>query len=256
MLANLNAGHTLTGADVGTRGLNGSKEEILTRQLVKELEKEFKAKGHKTNSVIVDHAATLDESLNKQVILCNRINANMNIVIHFNSYLGKGYGTEIYTYKGKYLPQADRVLNNMSKLGFRNRGIKNAELALINNTAAETLYIEVCFIDNPTDVAILNKYGLNTIAKAIVCGVLNIEFNVNGVSNNSNNNLYSLDGKLGIVTATSGLNVRQSKSTNSKILGVLTYGEKVRLFKKDGEWISIYYPEHGGYVSSDYIEIL
>lgn len=256
MLANLNAGHTLTGADVGTRGLNGSKEEILTRQLVKELEKEFKAKGHKTNSVIVDHAATLDESLNKQVILCNRINANMNIVIHFNSYLGKGYGTEIYTYRGKYLPEADRVLKNMSKLGFRNRGIKNAELALINRTKAETLYIEVCFIDNPTDVAILNKYGLNTIAKAIVCGVLNIEFNVNGVSNNSNNNWYSLDGKLGIVTATSGLNVRQSKSTNSKILGVLTYGEKVRLFKKDGEWISIYYPEHGGYVSSDYIEIL
>ncbi|ASN68311.1 putative endolysin [uncultured Caudovirales phage] len=256
MLANLNAGHTLTGADIGTRGINGSKEEVLTRQLVKELEKEFKAKGHKTNSVVVDHAATLDESLNKQVILCNRVNANINIVIHFNSVPShEGYGTEIYTYKGKYLAEADRVLKNMNKLGFRNRGIKQQDLALINRTVAETLYIEVCFIDNPTDVAILNKYGLNTIAKAIVCGVLGIEFNVNNTTN-SNNNPNSLDGKLGVVTAKDGLNVREGKSTSSKILGVLKHGEKVRLYRKDGEWISIYYPKHGGYVYADYIDIL
>lgn len=255
MLANLNAGHTLTGADIGTRGLNGLKEEVLTRQLVKELEKAFKAKGHNTNLVIVDHAATLDESLNKQVIMCNRVNADMNIVIHFNSYLGKGYGTEIYTYQGKYVPEADRVLKNMNKLGFRNRGIKQQELALINRTKAETIYIEVCFIDNPTDVDILNKHGLNTIAKAIVCGVLGIDFNVNNtISNNTNTN--SLDGKLGIVTARDGLNVREGKSTNSKILGVLKYGEKVRLYRKDGAWISIYYKPHGGYVCADYIEVL
>lgn len=255
MLANLNAGHTLTGADIGTRGINGSKEEVLTRQLVKELEKEFKAKGHNTNLVVVDHAATLEESLNKQVILCNRVNASINIVIHFNSYLGKGYGTEIFTYQGKYLPEADRVLKNMNKLGFKNRGIKQQELALINNTVAETLYIEVCFIDNQTDVAILNKYGLNTIAKAIVCGVLGIEFNVNS-TNSNNNNPNSLDGKLGVVTARDGLNVREGKSTNSKILGVLKHGEKVRLYRKDREWISIYYPKHGGYVYADYIDIL
>ena len=66
----------------------------------------------------------LDESLNKQVIMCNSVNADMNIVIHFNSHLGIGYGTEIFTFQGKYVPEADRVLKNMSKLGFRNRGIK------------------------------------------------------------------------------------------------------------------------------------
>ncbi|KIE46162.1 N-acetylmuramoyl-L-alanine amidase family protein [Clostridium argentinense CDC 2741] len=174
---NLNAGHTLTGADTGASGVNGLKEEVLTRQLVKELDSQFKSKGQQTNLVIVDHAATLDESLNKQVILCNSVNADMNIVIHFNSYLGKGYGTEIFTYQGKYVPEADRVLKNMSKLGFINRGIKNSELALINGTDAETIYIEVCFIDNVKDVAIMNEYGLNAIAKAIACGVLDIEFN-------------------------------------------------------------------------------
>ena len=147
-LFNLNAGHTLTGADTGASGVNGLKEEVLTRKLVKELDSEFKAKGQQTNLVIVDHANTLDESLNKQVIMCNSVNADMNIVIHFNSHLGIGYGTEIFTFQGKYVPEADRVLKNMSKLGFRNRGIKNAELALINGTDAETIYIEVCFIDS------------------------------------------------------------------------------------------------------------
>nr|WP_291580891.1 cell wall-binding repeat-containing protein [Clostridium sp. UBA6640] len=174
---NLNAGHALSGADTGASGINGLKEEVLTRQLVKELDSEFKSKGQQTNLVVVDHATTLDESLNKQIILCNSVNADMNIVIHFNSHLGIGYGTEIFTYQGKYVPEADRVLKNMSKLGFRNRGIKNAELALINGTDAETIYIEVCFIDNVKDVAIMNEYGLNAIAKAIVCGVLDIEFN-------------------------------------------------------------------------------
>ena len=56
-LFNLNAGHTLTGADTGASGVNGLKEEVLT-ELVKELDSEFKAKGQQTNLVIVDHANT------------------------------------------------------------------------------------------------------------------------------------------------------------------------------------------------------
>ncbi|HAG42585.1 MAG TPA: hypothetical protein DCL31_03380 [Clostridium sp.] len=72
----------------------------------------------------------------------------------------------------------------------------------------------------------------------------------------NNGNWYSLDGKLGIVTAKDGLNVREDKSTSSKILGVLSHGEKVRLYRKEEDWIHIYYGAHGGYVYADYIEVL
>lgn len=177
MLFNLNAGHTLSGGDIGTRGLNGLKEEQLTRQLVKELDVMLRQEGHRTNLVIVDYAKTLDDSLDEQVMLCNSVKADFNIVIHFNSVPKHvGHGSEIYTYNGKYLIQADRILKNLNKLGFSNRGIKNQQLALINKTYAETLYIEVCFIDNTQDVNIFNKVGMKNIARAITCGVLNKNF--------------------------------------------------------------------------------
>lgn len=171
MLFNLNPGHTLSGGDIGTRGTNGLKEEVLTRRLVSELDKELRSRGHRTNICRVDYAPTLTESLNKQVNLCNAVNADLNICIHFNTTIG-GYGSEIFTYNGQYVKEADKVLKELNKLGFRNRGIKNMGLALVNRTKAKTIYIEVCFIDNPKDIEILNKYGMSGIAKAIVNGVL------------------------------------------------------------------------------------
>ncbi|AJE11934.1 putative N-acetylmuramoyl-L-alanine amidase domain protein [Clostridium botulinum CDC_1436] len=48
MLFNLNPGHTLVGGDVGTRGINGLKEEVLTRQLVDEIDKELRGRDHRT----------------------------------------------------------------------------------------------------------------------------------------------------------------------------------------------------------------
>jgi N-acetylmuramoyl-L-alanine amidase len=177
MLFNLNPGHTLSGGDVGTRGINGLKEEVLTRQLAVELDKELRSRGHRTNICRVDYASTLQESLNKQVALCNSVNADLNICIHFNTTIG-GYGSEIFTYGGKYLIEADRVLKQLNNLGFRNRGIKDQPLSLTKRTKAKTIYIEVCFIDSSKDVEILNKYGMSGIAKAIVNGVLGENKNI------------------------------------------------------------------------------
>lgn len=59
-------------------------------------------------------------------------------------------------------------------------------------------------------------------------------------------------GEYGIVTA-SALNVREEASANSKKIGLLQNGEKVHIFKEYGDWYSIYYGEHGGYVSAQYI---
>ncbi|MDS1004744.1 N-acetylmuramoyl-L-alanine amidase [Clostridium sporogenes] len=257
MLFNLNPGHTLSGGDVGTRGINGLKEEVLTRQLVGEIDKELRDRGHRTNICRVDYASTLQESLNKQVASCNSVNADLNICIHFNTTVG-GYGSEVYTYNGKYLVEADRVLKQLNNLGFRNRGIKDQPLALTKRTKAKTIYIEVCFIDSSGDVAILNKYGMNGIAKAIVNGVLGTSSDVAPApskpsTNNNNNSWINLDGKTGTICTPSGVNIREKKSTSSKILGALPNGSKVNLYRKEGDWIHIYYPPHGGYVYGKYV---
>lgn len=62
-------------------------------------------------------------------------------------------------------------------------------------------------------------------------------------------------GTYGEVTA-SVLNVRSGAGTNYKIIGKLQNGEKVRLDVKLGNWWSIYYGDHGGFVSGDYIKPL
>jgi uncharacterized protein YgiM (DUF1202 family) len=57
----------------------------------------------------------------------------------------------------------------------------------------------------------------------------------------------------GTVTA-DVLNVRSGPGTNYEIIGQLKKGQKVRLDIKIENWQSIYFGDHGGFVSSYYIE--
>jgi len=69
----------------------------------------------------------------------------------------------------------------------------------------------------------------------------------------SSSNTLELDGKTGIINTPSGVNIREKKSTSSRILGALPNGAKVRLYRKEGEWMHVYYPPHGGYVYGKYV---
>ena len=96
----------------------------------------------------------------------NREDLDWFIAIHFNA--GGGQGVEVYTYEGRQYKDAIDVCNNISALGFNNRGVKaGTGLYVIRKTKAKSMLIEVCFVD--TEDA--NKYlevGYKEIAKAIV----------------------------------------------------------------------------------------
>lgn len=62
-----------------------------------------------------------------------------------------------------------------------------------------------------------------------------------------------LENSYGIVTAPSGLNVRTGNGIGYEKLGTLSYNEKVKLFRLEGDWWHIYYPPHGGHVSAEWI---
>lgn len=181
MRFNVNMGHTLSGGDTGASSkINGVNyvEQLMTRELGNLLVEELKSRGHSVNISKCDYATTLSQSLNEQVNKCNAFPADLNICLHFNASNGNGNGSEIFTYKGNVEPTAVRVLENLAQLGLKNRGIKQSELALINNTNANTIYIEVLFLDSQKDIDILIKYGYKTIARAIACGVLGESFKV------------------------------------------------------------------------------
>ena len=69
---------------------------------------------------------------------------------------------------------------------------------------------------------------------------------------NSSSNVVS---NIGVVTA-SKLNVRNNPSTDSNIIGTLNNGDKVKIDKEYGDWYSIFYSEHGGYVSKEYVSLI
>ncbi|NFV47510.1 N-acetylmuramoyl-L-alanine amidase [Clostridium botulinum] len=105
----------------------------------------------------------------------------------------------------------------------------------------------------PKIVDLINKYHL-TQYDELVCNNETVEQNkiktiVNEETEVVNNEIY------GIVTA-SVLNVRDSASTNSIKIGKLIKGEKVHIFKDCDDWLSIYYGDHGGYISSKYVEMI
>ncbi|WP_242825377.1 SH3 domain-containing protein, partial [Clostridium sporogenes] len=113
------------------------------------------------------------------------------------------------------------------------------------------MLIECCFCDNARD---MNRYNAENMANAIVKGLVGTTVSTPSQSpTNNNSGWINLDGKTGTICTPSGVNVREKKSTSSRILGALPNGAKVNLYRKEGDWTHIYYPPHGGYVYGKYI---
>lgn len=166
MKINLDMGHTLSGADTGAVGC-GRKEQDCTREIGYKVKAKLEALGHSVCICSVDNANSVNESLCARVNKANTNGGDLYVSIHLNA--GGGHGTEVYTYQGRELSAARNVLNNICSLGYRNRGIKNANLYVINHTKMPAMLIECCFIDSNDDMA---RYNAEDIANAIVKGLV------------------------------------------------------------------------------------
>ena len=185
MKINLDMGHTLSGADTGAIGC-GRKEQDCTREIGYKVKAKLEALGHSVCVCSVDSASTLNESLVSRVNKANANGGDLYVSIHLNA--GGGHGTEIYTYQGRELSVARNVLNNICSLGYANRGIKGANLYVINHTSMPAMLIECCFIDSSDD---MNRYNAEDIANAIVKGLV-------GQTSNNTVNVNAQQGNLSV----------------------------------------------------------
>lgn len=154
----INAGHTKQGVGTGaSKYLNESRE---TRKIAYELMKLLANTEHIVIPAIYDVSSN---NLKEAVNLSNNKAADLFLSIHLNA--GGGQGVEVYTWQGEKIKQAVNICNNIAKLGFKNRGVKNGSgLYVIKHTKATALLVECCFVDSKTDAA---RYNAEAIAKAI-----------------------------------------------------------------------------------------
>lgn len=105
----------------------------------------------------------------------NEWGADLFVSFHFNkaydSYNGT-LGSEVCVYSTHEIAQ--RVVNALEKLGFKNRGQKvRTNLYELKHTNMKAMIVETCFIEATEDVELYKKLGPDTIGKAIAEAIVN-----------------------------------------------------------------------------------
>ncbi len=157
-------------------------ESTEARWITKKVIKLLKKNSIKAVNCTVNNGTSQSDVLRKICAKCNAVaDADLHISIHFNSGRvdkkgdNKIGGTEVLVTqnvsdKGDI---AKRICNQISKLGFTNRGVKtNTGLYFLNHTKAQALLVEVCFVDDKDDY-LLYKTSKKAVAEVIVKAVLN-----------------------------------------------------------------------------------
>ena len=137
-------------------GAKGIIDELTEDRKVKNsVIKYLRMVGHEVLDVTPpDDTTSSGADLYYGVNLANRWYADLFVSIHFNkaydSYNG-ALGSEVCVYTP--FDTAQRVVNGLSSLGFKNRGQKiRTGLYELRNAAMKAMIIEVCFVEATSDV--------------------------------------------------------------------------------------------------------
>ena len=122
------------------------------------------------------------DSLREVVSTSNRVGADVFISIHCNACNGVAQGAEVWHYYGSDAGEtlAQCIQNQIvDALGTVDRGTKGAKpgvngLYVLSNTDAVAILVELAFIDNESDAALLRERK-DDFARAIARGVTDYE---------------------------------------------------------------------------------
>lgn len=123
----------------------------------------------------VNYTSSISADLAYGVNKANEWGADLFISIHFNkaydSYNG-ALGSEVCIYSENDIAQ--RVVNGLGELGFKNRGQKiRTGLYELKHTKMKAMIVETCFVEATEDVELYKKLGADAIGKAIAEAIVN-----------------------------------------------------------------------------------
>jgi N-acetylmuramoyl-L-alanine amidase len=153
--------------DTGAVGIKF--EDKLTMDVGNRVISKLKSLGHEAISCTPSSARSVSQSLGRRCDTANRNRVDVFVSIHFNAFNGRANGSEVFAMSSAGRKIAQPVLNEIIKLGFFNRGVKNgSHLYVIRNTNMPGILVECCFIDSAKDMQI---YDSEQMANAIVKGL-------------------------------------------------------------------------------------
>jgi N-acetylmuramoyl-L-alanine amidase len=169
----LNAGHG--GSDDGAIGVNGRKEKDETLKLALAIKPMLISAGHE---VIMEREKDIYKSVTNIAAEANKSGADLFVAIHLNAFNGSAKGTETLVVTGcsdKSLKMATEINKRITGLWFTNRGVKvqDTRTYVLKATKMPATTVEVCFIDNQTDMALYDKQ-FNQICRAITDGICTV----------------------------------------------------------------------------------
>lgn len=153
--------------DTGVTGIR--QEDDLTIEVGQRVASRLRALGHQVVICTPKTAYSVTNSLWQRTNTANVNNVDFYVSIHFNGFNWRTFGTEIYAISQGGRTVAERVLNEIVKLGFFNRGVKDgSHLYVLRHTAMPSILVECCFADSKAD---MNLYNADKMADAIVKGL-------------------------------------------------------------------------------------
>lgn len=241
---NIHAGHNFKVP--GASGIFSETEE--DRKVKDAVISKLRQLGNTVYDCTDNDGVTQSQNLTNIVRNCNAHNVDLDISIHFNASDGNGHGTEVYLYgNGKHREAGERIVEEIAKLGFRNRGVKDgSRLYVVTNTKALALLIECCFCDNAEDAKL---YNAEAMAAAIVKGITGQTVKPIHPAKAPTNGRHEI-----VVECTADvLNRRKEPSLNAEIVGKENKGYQNKIVEKrynDGMW---WFKDVAGYwISSNY----
>lgn len=178
MIFNVHGGHNFK-----VPGANSVLDETTEDRKVKDLViSKLKILGHTVYDCTDDLGTSQSANLKNIVAKCNAHLVNIDVSIHFNAGANdvsgdeKTTGTEVYYYSTKGKAYAEKVVNAIAELGFKNRGVKSSStLYVLKHTNSPAILIECCFVDDKDDA---NLYSAEAMANAIVKGITGVDLNI------------------------------------------------------------------------------
>lgn len=211
--------------------------------------------GHEVLDVTPpDSTSTSSSDLSYGVTKANQWGAELFVSIHFNkaynSYNG-AIGSEVCVYsKHDY---AERVVNALASLGFKNRGQKiRTGLYELRNTKMKSMIVETCFVEATEDVALYNKLGHDKVGQTIAEAIANKKVTATTTTVTSTNTSTAQTSTINykVKITASVLNVRKGAGANYDISTTVKKNEVYTIveekngfgkLKSGAGWISLSY---------------